>query len=187
MIKKLLLGLTLFVFTVSCFAGYSSGGGRSGFSGSKSYSSGRSGYARSTNAVRRAYVAPSPSHYGSFRPNSTTSRSYSGGSTVIHNNHYSNNRSWGFGGSSFFSGLLGGYLGGSLAHHGTTVVAGGAPVVAQGQGMLMEGAAPIVTRDPMNTFLAGIFGVSLILGLVVGVAMIFRAIFYNPWRHRNRW
>lgn len=188
LIKKLFLGFALFAILSSSFAGYS-GGGRVGFSGgsrgfssgsySRSYSAGRSGYARSTN-VSRAYAARTRSYYGG-------NRTYSGSSTIIHNNHYSHGG--GFGGSGFFSGFLGGYLGGSIANHGATVVGVGAPVMSQGQGMLMEGAEPIVTRYP-NPILDGIFllgSIVILIGLIFLVIMLFRALFCNYRITKNRW
>ena len=202
MVKKLLVGTILAIFITSCFAGYSSGG-RSGFSGGSrsysssgysrssgysasrsGYSSGRSGYSRSTNTTTRAYVQP--------RTYSNT-RSYAGSSanTVIHNNHYSNHGyGSGFGGG-FFSGMLGGYLGGSLANnHHATVVAGGAPVMAQGQGMLMEGAAPIAIapRDPFTVLIGGLFTIGLIIIIVWAVIALFKWAFRDDYSYRrNRW
>lgn len=190
MVKRLFVGFVLFALISSCFAGYS-GGGRSGFSGgsrsyssssarSSGYSAGRSGYSRSTNITTRSYVQP--------RSYSTT-RSYSGSAanTVIHNNNYSHGGyGSGFGGG-FFSGMLGGYLGGSLANnHHTTVVAGGAPVVAQGQGMLMDGAPAII---PAHNPIGGIIG-SLIAfmfaGFIIWLLVVVTKHFLGS-NQRNRW
>lgn len=199
MIKKLLVGTILAIFITSCFAGYSSGG-RSGFSGgSRSYSSsgysrssgysasrsgyslGRSGYSRSTNTTTRAYVQP--------RTYSNT-RSYAGSSanTVIHNNHYSNHGyGSGFGGG-FFSGMLGGYLGGSLANnHHTTVVAGGAPVMAQGQGMLMEGAPAYAPYNPAGNIIGAILTFGIIGLIIWAIVAITKFMFSDRYPRRNRW
>lgn len=180
MIKKLILGIALFAMVSSCFAGYS-GGGRSGFSsGSRIYSSasaGRSGYARSTNYTSRSYVQPR---------SYSTSRSYSGSNTVIHNNHYSHGGGWGLGGG-FLSGMAGGYLGASLAgNHHTTVVAGGAPVVSGGQGMLMEGSPPFMpSQNPISSILGSIIGL-MFAALVIWIIIKITQSILSP-NSRNRW
>lgn len=181
--KKILVGLILFAFISSCFAGYS-GGGRSGFSGgsrsfssSRSYSTaGRSGYSRSMN-VSRAYVAPR-----------AYSRSYSGSNTVIHNNHYSHGGGYGFGGNGFFSGFLGGYLGGTMANHHTTVVAGGGQVMPQGQGMLMEGAyvQPSYGDRLFSVILGAIILLFLFLLFVWASIALYRNLFSRPSNY-SRW
>lgn len=190
MVKKLLVGIVLAAVISSCFAGYSSGG-RSGYSGgsrsyssssygrSSGYSAGRSGYSRSSNVTTRAYVQP--------RTYSNT-RSYSGASnsTTIHNNHYSHGGS-GFGGG-FFSGMLGGYLGGSLANnHHTTVVAGGAPVMAQGQGMLMEGAPAYAPYNPTGNVIGAILTFGIIGLIIWGIVAITKFMFSDRYPRRNRW
>lgn len=123
-IKRIVLACMLALCVTDCLAGYSSGGGRSGFSSGSSR-----GYSNT-----RAYVTP----------RSYTSNYRSAPRTVIHNNHYGSSGyghggHGGFGGG-FLSGMLGGYIGGSLANHNTTVVA---PTgMAQGQGMLTD--SPVV-------------------------------------------
>ncbi len=185
MIKRILVGMILAVLISNCFAGYS-GGGRSGFSGGRSFSSsrsssysiGRSGYARST----RAYVTPR-----------AASRSYarSSSNTVIHNNHYSHG-GYGYGGGGFFNGFLGGYLGGSMANaHNPVIVAGNAGGVVQGQGMLMEGAAPYAVTNTLNPFgfiIAGIFCLFLLLLFFWASVSLYRLLFgKNRDRSHNRW
>lgn len=182
MARKILVGIILAAFVTSCFAGYS-GGGRSGFSGgsrsfssSKSYSSmGRSGYSRST-YTSRAYVAPR-----------TYSRAYSGSAsnTIIHNNHYSHG---GFGGSGFFHGFLGGYLGSSMANnHHTTVVAGGGQVIPQGQGMLVE-PGYVTPGYGIMTALMGFLLFFLLSLFVIWVAVkVHRSIFDDRNYYRSRW
>lgn len=182
MIKKMFVGVVLFALISSCFAGYSSGG-RSGFSaGSRSYSSasaGRSGYSRSTNITTRSYVQPR---------SYSTARTYSGASnsTVIHNNHYSHGGG-GIGvGGGFLSGMLGGYLGGSLANnHHTTVVAGGSPVVAQGQGMLMEGSPAILPQQNTASGMIGSIIAIMFAGLIIWlIVVITKSILGDK---KNRW
>lgn len=183
MVKKILIGFVLAAFISSAFGGYSSGG-RSGFSGgsrsfssarSNSYSSvGRSGYSRSTNTTR-AYVAP---------------RSYSGYSsnTVIHNNHYSHGGYGGGFGGGFFSGMLGGYIGGSLANNNhTTVVAGAAPVMGEGQGMLLEQRGYVDSgRGVFGSLIGAIFSLFMIFLLFAIGVVIYRA-WFNNHNCRNRW
>jgi hypothetical protein len=151
MVKKILLALILSAFITHCFAGYSSGG-RSGYSGgsrsyssssmsrSSTYSTGRSGYS----SGRSGFKSTTPSIRSYNQPlarQSTRQYSSNSANTVINNHHYSQGGGYGLGGGGFFNGFLGGYLGGTLANsgHHTTVMAGGAPVMTQGQGMLMEG------------------------------------------------
>ena len=186
MVKKILVSIVLAFFISSCFAGYSSGG-RSGFSGgsksysSSSYSSGRSGYSSSRSITTRSYVQPRTY---------SNSRSYSGSSanTVIHNNHYgSSGGGLGIGGG-FLSGMLGGYLGGSLANsHHTTVVAGaGAPMVAQGQGMLMDGAPAIVpVHNPVSSIIGSIIGLMFAIFLIWLLVALTRHFLGS--NQRNRW
>ncbi len=141
--KRLLLGLLLSCIAADLFAGFSSGGGRSGFSGgSRSYSSSRGSVSR--NYYTRSYTA-------------SRSYNYATPHTKIINHHHSSG--FGFGGG-FFSGLLGGYIGGSLANnHAPVVVASGAQVTPQGQGMLME---PAYAYNSPNSG----YAIILILGLV---------------------
>ena len=125
-IKRIVLACMLALCVTDCMAGYSSGGGRSGFSSgsSRSYSN------------TRAYVTPRSYTYRSSSSYRTAPR------TVIHNNHYGSGGHGGHGfGGGFLSGMLGGYIGGSLANHNTTVVA--APGMAQGQGMLIDASGGI--------------------------------------------
>lgn len=189
MIKKLLAGLILAAFISSCFAGYSSGG-RSGFSGgsrsfssssvsrSSGFSSGRSGYSRPIPSVR-TYAQPRPYQ---------SSRSYAGSSanTTIHNNHYSHGGYGGGLGGGFFSGMLGGYMGASMAgNHGTTVVAaGGAPMMGEGQGMLVEGAAPYRQGGGV---LSGLFSFAFIMLIICGVIAFIKYLFDNSSSRSNRW
>lgn len=190
MVRKILFGLTILVFTSSLFAGYS-GGGRAGFSGgsrsfsaSRSYSSvGRSGYSRPTNT--RAYVAPRT--YYNSRPH--YSRSYSGSSsnTIINNNHYSHGGSgWGFGGG-FFSGMLGGYLGSSLANNHHTAVVAAAPatdVMPQGQGMLMEGAGYATQSYNPFPYFIGLICFIVVIGAGIWVVI---SLTRDTRTYRNRW
>ena len=173
MVKKILTGLLLILFISSCFAGYSSGG-RSGFSSrssarSSSYSYGRSGYSGSTN-TSRPYVAPSRSYSSSASNN-----------TVIHNNHYSHG---GLGGGGFFSGLLGGYIGGSLAGgHAPVVVNGGA--VPMGQGPMIEGYSGVtpVYHSPWPSIFGFIFGIVFL----VFAYKIIMGLFITNNDSKNRW
>lgn len=86
--------------------------------------------------------------------------------------------------------FLGGYLGGSLANsHHTTVVAGGAPVMAQGQGMLMDGASPMapVVYDRSGSFFAGMITL-FFLGLIIwGIIAFIRYMTRDDYTYRNRW
>jgi hypothetical protein len=176
LIKKLLLGFALFAILSSCFAGYS--GGRAGFSGGsrsfssgsygRSYSVGRSGYARSTNASR-GYAVRTRSYYGS-------NRAYSGSNTVIHSHHYSHGG--GFGGGGFFSGFLGGYLGGSMANNGTMMVGGGTPVMAQG---------PTSYHNPIFGGILMLCSCVLLIGIIFVLIMVFKALFCNYYQPTNRW
>jgi len=185
MVRKILIGLSLALLISSCFAGYSSGGGRSGFSGgsrsfgsSRSYSSGRSGFARSSNTTR-AYVAPR-----------TYSRPYAGSSsrTVINNHHYS---SGGYGGGGFghsmLGGMLGGYIGSSMfGNHGTTVIAGagGQPYIGDGQGAMMDGGYPVVQSQ--SSF-AGVILVWLFIAAIL-LIILFKFLTRDDCSHRhNRW
>lgn len=176
MMRRLLVGCLVALMISTCFAGYSGGGGRSGFSSggrsfssvrSGGYSSGRSGYARA--APSRAYVAP--------RSYASTSRT-----TVIHNNHYSHG-GFGFGGGGgFFNGFLGGYLGGTMASaHNPVIMAGGGQMIPQGQGMLVDGYVDPsygIYRAVMN--IIGILFLTIIL-IAFGV-VVYRALFDTRYR-----
>lgn len=186
MIKKLLVGLVLTAFVSSCFAGYSSGG-RAGFSSSSRSSSssarsyGRSGYSSSTNTISRNYAY----NRNIVRPRTYSSAAHS--NTVIHNNHYSHG---GYGASvnGFFSGMLGGYIGGSLANnHHTTVVAGGAVApVTGGQGMLMEGAPAILpAANPIGSMI-GVLIAFMFAGFLIWLLVVITKHFLGS-NQRNRW
>jgi hypothetical protein len=182
MMKKLFIGFVLAVLISNCFAGFS-GGGRAGFSGgsrsfssgsySRSYSTGRSGYTRSTNKVR-SYTTPR--RYSHSYTNSSNH-------TVINNHHYSRG-GYGFGGNGFFSGFLGGYLGGSLAnnHQPMIVNNGGMPM---GQGPLIE-SQPYVSNhsDIFSVFLGLLF--MGILG-VIAIKIIWFFMDRISSHYRNRW
>jgi hypothetical protein len=167
--KRLTLALILTLFTLSCFAGYYSGG-RSGFSSggrsfssARTYSAPRASYSRAA-SVTRTYVAP--------RSNYTT----------VHHNYYAHH-GLGMGGGGFFSGFLGGFLGGSLANHNNVVVAG-ASALPQGQGMMMESGNVVSTGGEGRDIL-----LFLIIGFVaLGVSWLIIRI-YNEvsCHHHSRW
>lgn len=169
------------LFVSSLFAGYSSGG-RSGYSRSTtSYSSGRSGYSRSTNN-NRVYNVP--------RTYNVAPRNYaqSSNQTVVNNHHYSQSGGygggWGHGfGGGFFSGMLGGYIGGSLAqNHNPVVVANTAPVVAGGQGMMME---PMGYPSPAHGFMSTLILIVITALGIWFVVHIVRMLF--GVRNNKRW
>lgn len=84
--------------------------------------------------------------------------------------------------------MLGGYLGGTLANgHHTTVVAGGAPVMAQGQGMLMEGAPAIVPYSPMGNIIGAFLTLGIIGFIIWGIVAITKFMFSDRYPRRNRW
>jgi hypothetical protein len=115
MTKKFIIGVFLLTLISTSFAGYS-GGGRSGFSSSRSPS-----FSRSYSAPRTTY----------------TRSTYSSPRTIVNNHHYSG----GYGGGGFFSGFLGGYLGGTMANtHNPVIVAQGASGGVMGGSSYVEPA-----------------------------------------------
>lgn len=70
-----------------------------------------------------------------------------------------------------------------------TVVAGGSPVMNQGQGMLMEGSAPIepFVYERNDNFFAGMITLFL-LGLIIwGIIAFIRYMKRDDYTYRNRW
>lgn len=166
MVKKIIVGVIFVSFISNCFAGFSSGG-RSGFSSGRSSFSSRSFSSRSYSA---------PKQYSYAKSYSSPTR------TVINNHHYS---SGGFGiGHGFFSGLLGGYIGSSLANNHNTTIVNSAPLAANG--------VPVVDQD--NAYLAtnnsgsSLTGVIVFWLSIISIVAVWLFIFRNECVHRkNRW
>ena len=88
-------------------------------------------------------------------------------------------------GGGFFSGLLGGYIGGSMASSHAPIVVAGSPVMAgEGQGMLVNNGGYVPTYGTSSLILP----IFLLLIIVVIIICAIRFLFYDSHScNHNRW